>query len=194
MSVKNARRLFLYLLPQYYRLKIALYRQIFGPEAPSFVLYNSLFPQMVLRVGGAKIGTGTRIYRWLTIHESNGTFENLVIGDNVHIGKHVLIDLAETVTIKDRVGVGMYSRIITHRNYGDSELAKTHPEVREPVVIGEDSVLCVNAILLVGTKLGRMCHVLPNSVVSGQFGDNVTLVGNPARATIRTEKRNGCAG
>jgi acetyltransferase-like isoleucine patch superfamily enzyme len=171
-----------------YRLKILLYRCLIGKEALSHVLYYSLFPEVVLKIGGATIGNGTRVSRWLTIHESRGSFGGLSIGDNVHIGKHVFIDLADRVTIKDRAGIGMFSKIITHRHYGDSQLKRRLSTIRKAVVIGQDTVLCANAILLAGTELGSMCHVLPNSVVQGSYSDGVTLVGNPARTSIRAAK------
>lgn len=174
--------------PIYYRFKITLYKCLVGNEALSYVLYNSLFPEMVLKIGGATVGKGTRINRWLTIHESRGSFKKLVIGDKVHIGKHVFIDLSERVIIKDRVGVGMFSKIITHRNLGDSKLHNIYNTFSSPVVISEDTVLNANAIILAGTELGNSCIILPNSVVKGNYGDNITLVGNPARPSIRQEK------
>ncbi len=186
MVLRMIRQLFSIVLPIYYRLKIALYKCLVRDEALSYVLYDSLFPEVVIRIGGAIIGARTRINRWLTIHESRGSFKKLVIGNNVHIGKHVLIDLADSVTIKDRAGIGMFSKIITHRHYADSKLSETLSTSRKPTVIGEDSTLCANSILLVGTRLGSMCHVLPNTVVQGHYGDNVTLVGNPARMSIRS--------
>jgi len=180
--------IFTIILPIYYRLKIVLYKYIVGNEALSYVLYDSLFPTIVLKIGSATVGKGTRINRWLTIHESRGSFKKLVIGDKVHIGKHVLIDLSESVIIKDRVGIGMFSKIITHRNLGDSKLHNIYNTFCAPVVIGEDTILSANAIILAGTVLGSGCIVLPNSVVKGHYDDNVTLVGNPARMSIRLKK------
>lgn len=180
--------IFTIILPVYYRLKIALYKCLIGNEALSYVLYDSLFPAIVLKIGGATIGKGTRINRWLTIHESRGSFKKLVIGDKVHIGKHVFIDLSESVIIKNRAGIGMFSKIITHRNLGDSKLRNIYDTFCAPVAIGEDVILNANAVILAGTKLGSGCIVLPNSVVKGYYGDNVTLVGNPARMSIRLKK------
>ena len=181
--------IFTIILPIYYRLKIVIYKLLVGNEALSYVLYDSLFPAMVLKIGGATVGKGTRINRWLTIHESRGSFKKLIIGDKVHLGKHVFIDLSESVVIKDRAGIGMFSKITTHRNFGDSKLRNIYHTLCAPVVIGEDTILNVNAIILEETELGSGCIVLPNSVVQGHYGDNVTLVGNPARMSIRLKKR-----
>ena len=180
--------IFIIIFPIYYRLKIALYKYLVGDEALSYVLYDSLFPVIVLKIGGATVEEGTRINRWLTIHESRDSFKKLVIGDKVHIGKHVFIDLSENVIIKNRAGIGMFSKIITHRNLGDSKLNEIYKPFCVPVVIGEDTILNAHAIILAGTKLGSGCIVLPNSVVKGHYGDNVTLVGNPARVSIRLKK------
>ena len=181
--------IFTIILPIYYRLKIVIYKFLVGDEALSYVLYDSLFPAVVLKIGGATVRKGTRINRWLTIHESHGSFKKLIIGDKVHIGKHVFIDLSERVFIKDRVGLGMFSKIITHRNLGDSTLHNIHHTYCAPVAIGEDTVINANAMILPGTELSSGCIVLPASVVQGHYGDNVTLVGNPARMSIRLKKR-----
>lgn len=168
MIVKVVKKnIFKFILPVYYRIKIALYKCLVGNEALSYVLYNSLFPVIVLKIGGATIGKGTRVQRWLTIHESSGAFKNLIIGNKVHIGKHVFIDLSEKVTIKDRVAIAMFSKILTHRNFGDSKLSNVHKTICKPVIIGEDTVLNINAIILHGTKLGSNIVILPNSVVRG---------------------------
>jgi len=180
--------IFIIIFPTYYRLKIILYKYLVGDEALSYVLYDSLFPAMVLKIGGATIGKGTRINRWLTIHESCGSFKKFVIGDKVHIGKHVFIDLSDKVIIKDRAGIGMFSEILTHRNLGDSKLHSIYNTFCAPVVIGEDTILNANAIILAGTKLGSGCIVLPNSVVNGEYSDTITLIGNPARMSIRLKK------
>lgn len=184
--VRIARRAgFRTILPLYYMIKAALFQRLVGNEGLSYVLYGSLFPEVVLRLGGAEVGNGTRINRWLTIHESNGSFRNLHLGKFVRLGKHVFIDLADEVRIGDRANIGMYSRIITHRNFGDSRLLEAYPEHHAPVVIGEDSILSAGATLLAGTRLGPSCIVLPNTVVEGAFEGNVTLAGNPARKSIR---------
>ncbi len=159
--------IFKFIFPVYYRLKIVLYKCLVGNDSLSCVLYNSLFPVIVLKIGGATMGKGTRVQRWLTIHESRGSFKNLTIGNKVHIGKHVFIDLSEKVTIKDRVAIAMFSKILTHRNFGDSKLSNIHKTICAPVTIGENTVLNINAIILYGTKLGSNIIILPNSVIEG---------------------------
>ena len=115
-------------LPRYYKIKVWFYTIMVAEEAASYVLYESIRPDIVLRLFGAKIGRNVRINRGLLLHETNNSFANLTVGDDVHIGKFVLIDLSEKVTIGNRVGIGMFSKILTHQNLGDSLLSQIYPK------------------------------------------------------------------
>jgi len=144
----------------------------------------------VLRIGGAKIGKNVRVHRWLTIHESRGTFKNLTIGDDVFIGKNVLIDLSDKVTLGNRSGIGMNTIIITHSNFGDSSLAKTHPPTTAEVEIMEDCAIGWGCIINKGTKIMKETILLPGAVVGGILRECSTYGGNPARRIPRVEWEN----
>jgi acetyltransferase-like isoleucine patch superfamily enzyme len=165
----------------YYRIKIRLLRAIVGERAIEVVLSQSLFPRLVLELGGAKIGDGTRVYPGLIVHESQGSFSRLVIGEKVHIGKHVLLDLTEPITIGNRVGIGMFSKVLTHQNLGDSTLRDFYPRESGPMVIADDVVLAASSILLYPTRLAPRTLVSAGSVVRGAFERPCVLIGNPAR-------------
>jgi|GEM_PF-1108453 acetyltransferase-like isoleucine patch superfamily enzyme len=168
----------------FYRAKAALLRLIAGDEALAYVLHDSLFPALVLQIGGAKLGRNTRINRWLTIHESRGSFRNLTIGDDVHIGKHVLIDLTGRVTIGNRAGIGMYSRILTHQNLGDSALSEKYPPEAGDIIIPDDVVLAAGSMVLYPTVLQPGTLVSAGSVTRGTYDRAGVLVGNPARMSL----------
>ena len=176
-----AKNVFLALLLRYYRFKVALYRLIIKEEAWASVLHDSLFPEMVLRLGGADIGTNVRVHRWLLIHESRGSFRNLKIGDDVFLGKRIIIDLSDKVTIGNRCAVGMDVKIITHVNLGDSILSALYPPEKAPVEILDDAIVNWGAIVNKGTRIGAAVIVLPGSVVSGNLKDGQIYAGNPAR-------------
>lgn len=173
-------------LPLYYRLKVFLYGWIAGPDAASAVVTGCLRPDVVLRLYGARIGKNVRINRGLILHETGNDFSNLTIGDDVHIGRGVLIDLSGRVTIGDRAGIGMFTRLLTHQNLGDSTLSRDYPASRGDVVIGEDVVTGCGAILLYPTRLAPRTLVSAGSVVRGSYDTPCVLVGNPARPTFPT--------
>ena len=165
----------------YYRAKIALFARFLGPEAIAVVLYHSLFPWYVLELGGAKLGRHVRVQGSLLLHECGGSFATLTVGDRVHIGKGVLIDLSSPVTIGNRVTIAMYSRILTHQNVGDSALAKAYPPITGPLCIPDDVVLGVGCTLLFPTKLTAGTFVAAGAVVRGHHPESVLLAGVPAR-------------
>lgn len=168
-------------LKYFYRIKVHFYKLIVGREAAAYVLYDSLRPEMVLRMYGAKIGRNVRINRWLILHETNNDFSNLTIGNDVHIGKHVLIDLSAKVTIGNRVGIGMFAKIMTHQNLGDSCLNEKYPKETGDIEIPDDVVISSSAIILFPTKLSEKTLVSAGSVVRGVYEDSFILIGNPAR-------------
>lgn len=180
--IRSPKRVYFYL---YYVLKVAVLKLVIGSEAIAYVLHDSFFPDLVLKIGGARIGSGVRVGRWLTIHESRGTFKNLEIGDDVFIGKRVLIDLSANVKIGNRCSVGARTTIITHVNYGSSSLSVMYPRSESDVVMLDDSQIAWGCIIVKGTVIGKQVLVLPGSVAGGTLKDGATYGGNPARQLPR---------
>jgi acetyltransferase-like isoleucine patch superfamily enzyme len=145
------------LLPIYYRIKISILKKIIGDEAISYVLYDCLVPAVVLKMYGCKIGTNVRIGRWLTIHETHENFSKLTIGNNVHIGKHVMLDISEQIIIEDNVTIAMGVKVLTHVNFGDSELKTFYPSSQGKVVIKKSAYIGANAVIL-----SSLCIILKN--------------------------------
>jgi acetyltransferase-like isoleucine patch superfamily enzyme len=167
----------------WYRFKIFLFRFIVGEAAIEIVLYNSWFPRFVLEIGGATIGKNTRVYRWLSVHESQGSFKNLVIGENVHIGKFVFLDLTAPLTIGNRVGIGMFAKVLSHQNLGNSTLSESRPRSSGPMTIPDDAVISASSMVLYPTRLAPGTLVAAGSVVRGEYETPCVLMGNPARVT-----------
>lgn len=165
----------------YYRLKVKFLKVLVGHEAVAYVLYNSLFPSIVLKIGGATVGKNVRVNRWLILHESRGTCKNLEIGDDVFLGKSVMIDLSEKVQIGNRCAIGMGVKIITHANFGDSTLSENYPPDKAGVEIRDDSVINWGCIINKGTRIMEKVIVLPGSVVNGTLKECSIYCGNPAR-------------
>lgn len=61
---------------------------------------------------------------------------------------------------------------------------------RAPIVIGDNTFIGMNAIILKGTAIGRNCIVGAGSVVHGTFPDGVVIAGNPAKI-IKSTSENG---
>lgn len=184
MNKRLRRKIIELIIKIYYRMKITWYKLIVGNEAAAYVLYESILPKLVLQMYGAKMGNNVRINRWLILHETKNDFSSLTIGNDVHIGKGVLIDLSGKVTIGNRVGIGMFSKILTHQNLGDSQLSKIYLPVRGDISIPDDVVIAANAVVLFPTKLFERTLVSAGSVVGGEYNSSCVLIGNPARKSM----------
>lgn len=115
--------------------------------------------------GGIELGDGVVIGPGCILYGA-GTIR---IGDYSHMGPGAMImaqagDVASVNRLTDRPG---------HRN--------------EPVEIGEGVWIGAGAVILGNTRLGNNCVVGPNSVVSGDYLEGTTLIGNPARAIHRRD-------
>ena len=125
-------------------------------------------------------------------------------GARIRIGNHVGISGAtiyarKEITIGDNCCIGGNVKILDN-DFHPVEAEKRNellsgkaPESGEraewigtkPITIGKNCFIGCNAIILKGTVLGDGCVVGAGSVVSGTFGDNQVIAGNPARV-IRT--------
>lgn len=110
------------------------------------------------------------------------------IGDRVGMSGSTIY-ARDQITIGDDTLIGANGKII------DNDFHPIDPEERlsgsldrlktRPVVIGKNVFIGCNSIILKGTQIGDNCVVGAGSVVSGVFGPNLVIAGNPARV-IRT--------
>jgi acetyltransferase-like isoleucine patch superfamily enzyme len=107
----------------------------------------------------------------------------MTIADDVWIGQQCFLHSAGGITIGPRVGIGPSVRIITsyHQDEGRSKSLLDSKIVFAPVVIGEDSDIGVNAVILPGVTIGKGVQVGAGSVVSTNIPDYSVAIGVPAR-------------
>ena len=152
-------------------------------EAANRFLSSLAFSAMVaptLRIFGARVGKNARIYSPLVLN--NTKFANLLVGDNCHIGRGVLLDLADRIEIGDNVTISMNTTIVTHVDFGDSPLGRTEfPPTHAPVKIGVGSYIGAGATILHGVEIGESCVVAAGAVVRRDVPSNEVVAGVPAR-------------
>jgi acetyltransferase-like isoleucine patch superfamily enzyme len=140
---------------------------------------RSMIP--ILRRHGAKIGERCDIEAPLLFHNcKNGRFDNLVVGDDCHIGKNCFFDLCEQVILENNVVVSMQSTFITHINVGNSELKKIYPTASGKIVVRRHAYLGVNVTVLKGVEIGDHALVAAGSVVNGNVEPHSVAGGVPA--------------
>ena len=113
----------------------------------------------------------------LLVDRENG---RIVVGDNCRINGAYL-------HAKKNITIGKNCLIAAGTNILDSNGHKlvSHDRTQgeddpKDIVIGNNVWLCLNSIILKGTKIGNNSVVTANSVVKGEFPDNCVIQGNPA--------------
>ena len=135
------------------------------------------------------IGCGCTIMDWFRIETvtkyAGMEFHPYVrIGNNVTINQNFHCTCAESIIIESGVSItancGIFDIIHPYENVKENpRLAKISTA---PVLIGENSMIGMNSVIMPGVCLGKHTIVGANStVVSGHYPDNVVLAGSPAR-------------
>ena len=151
-----------------------LTRVIWGSLARPFWILVPLLRPSLIRLFGGKVGRGCRIARTASIYIP----WHVQLGDNVQIGPRAIIYSLGMITLGD--GVILDER--AHLCAGTHDMDDPEFElIRMPITIGDESFIGLDVYVAPGVTLGRNCRVWPRASVYGDFPDDTTLRGNPAR-------------
>ncbi|BDU94261.1 acyltransferase [Clostridium perfringens] len=131
---------------------------------------NDAYKTYLMEVGGVKIGKHTVVYA------PNHTFIDTNKKHMISIGDYCKITSGVTILSHD------YSRSVASRVYGQFIGGTLPVNIGDNVFIGE------HATILMGTNIGNNCIIGANSVVKGDFPDNVVIAGNPAKIICTLEE------
>jgi acetyltransferase-like isoleucine patch superfamily enzyme len=154
---------------------------IFGFEAANRTIstLDKVTLMKILKRNGAQIGNDCDIESGLTFHNCQD-YSNLIIGDNIHIGKNCFFDLAAEIEFGNNVVVSMCTNFITHINMKKSELSSLFPGNAGKICIGKNTYIGAGTNILMGIELGENCFVAAGSVVTKSFDSNSFIAGVPA--------------
>ena len=145
----------------------------------------------ILREFGANVGKDVSIHGPIHIVNADGDFRRLTLGDNVHLGTDVLIDLAEDVRIETRATLSMRSNIITHMDVGPGPLKERHPRKAAPVTIKAGAYLGIGATVLHGVTVGAEATIGAHALVDRDVAPGATLLAPRARLSASVAKDPG---
>lgn len=108
----------------------------------------------------------------------------ILIGDNVGISG-ATIYARKKIEIGDNTLIGGNVKILDN-DFHPLEIEARNNDVKEkilakPIKIGKNCFIGCNSIILKGTELGDGCIVGAGTVVSGKFGPNSVIAGNPGK-------------
>lgn len=128
------------------------------------------------------IGKNTLIEDFTTINNGAG---DIIIGDNARIGIGSVV--IGPVRFGNKVGLGQHV-FISGFNHGYEDGSRDSNEqalVKKEVVIGDDSHIGANAVIVAGVHIGKRCQIGAGSVVTKDIPDYSVAVGNPAKVIKR---------
>lgn len=135
----------------------------------------------ILREFGARVGDDVSIHGPIHIVNADVDFRRLAIGNGVHLGTDVLIDLADDVFIDDEATLSMRCNIITHIDVGPGPLKERHPRAHGEVQIGRGAYLGIGATVLHGVTVGAEATIGAHALVDRDVAAGTTLLAPRAR-------------
>lgn len=166
-------------------INLSVIEKIFG-----FEYINNKLPSLekeliipVLLKHGAEIGDGSEIETGLIINSwnKNDAYKSLKIGKNVYIGKNVTLDIKGEVVIGDNVTISFGSVIISHIDIRAEKLSSVYKSTYYSTIIGKNTYLGANVIVLGGVKIGENILISAGSVVIKNLESNSVYGGNPTK-------------
>ena len=140
---------------------------------------RKLFLQLLKsKIGKDSILMDIKFFNW---HHKGP--EGFKVGNQCFIGDETLIDLYDSVILKDQVTIAQRVTILTHLNVGykDHPLQKYFPKKSKPVIFENCSVIGAGAIILPGVTIGEESFVAAGSVVTKNVPKRTLVAGVPAK-------------
>ncbi len=128
----------------------------------------------MLRLFGASVGSGARIYPTVSIIIP----WNLTIGDEATIGDRVILYALGSIAIGARVTISQGSHLCagTH-DYRKADF----PLLKRPIAIGEGAWICADAFIGPDVTIGKYAIVGARAVAMRDVAARTIVAGNPAR-------------
>lgn len=175
---------FLYI---FYSISLLWHKLFHGAHAEEYFVEKAKYPRIALKLIGTPIGKKCRIRNGLVLY--NYSKNKLTIGDNVHIGKDVFLDLSEAISIGNNCTISMGSKILTHMNVGDSNLREEYPSSSGQIDI-EDNVYigAASTVLHTAKKIANRTLLAAHSLLDQPTLENGVYAGSPAVLKKQSKK------
>lgn len=114
------------------------------------------------------------------------------IGNNVHCSRNCHIGAINKIVIEDNVLLGSNVLISDHSHGETFDFSRPRNELplysKGDILIGENTWIGDNAIILPGVHIGKNCVIGANAVVTKSYEEEgLVLAGNPAKVVKRAQ-------
>jgi len=139
-----------------------------------------------LRHYGARISVDVTFNPPILFHNfadrSIEPFSNLVVGKGCYLGREILLDLKEKITIEDFATLAMGVTIVTHTDVARSPLKESLVQsTQSPVTIRQGAYLAARSTVLQGVEIGECAVVAAGALVNKSVPKYAVYGGIPAR-------------
>jgi carbonic anhydrase/acetyltransferase-like protein (isoleucine patch superfamily) len=111
-------------------------------------------------------------------------YGRLMIGEGVTISFGAIVHCGTSVSLGDRSGLGERVSLVDSEHTADGsdvDAYRDAPTVHAPIVVGPNTLVLTNSVILRGVTLGKNSIVGASSVVlAGDYPDSSLIVGSPA--------------
>ena len=135
----------------------------------------------MFRLMGFHIGAGTVIGGMPTLTGGKGLHKRLIIGEDVWLNFGCIFDLADQITIGNRVDMGHEILIMTTTHEIGNQPRRAGERMTKPVVIGNGTWLGARCTILPGVTVGEGAIVAAGAVVTKDVESNTLVGGVPAK-------------
>lgn len=195
MIGKVISRIFLFLCEQVQRFKSKTYSVIISGGFAQFGRNSVLIPPIRLE-GERHIAIGDGVYignrSWIQTLPDCTAPVGLRIGNGTSIGSGAVISAAHSIIVEEDVLMAQNVCIVDHiHKYADlgQPIKNQGIDKIAPVVIGRNTWIGQNVIILPGVSIGRHCVIGANSVVNRSIPDYSLAAGSPARVIKEIAER-----
>ena len=131
-----------------------------------------------------RMGKETVIETFATVNNGAG---DVILGDGVRIGIGSVV--IGPVTIQSGAGLGQHVFIsgFNHGYKDGTQNSSIQPLDKKVVIIGKDTHIGANSVIVAGVHIGCRCQIGAGSVVTKDIPDYSVAVGNPAKVIKRDD-------
>jgi len=164
-------------------LRFNLIRFLYGFDSANNYLKraNKYAVIPILKLNKATIGKLCDIETGITYHNCKKDYSNLIIGDNCHIGKNCFLDLRDKILIGNNVTISMNTILLTHQDFGKSQLSGIYHPKNEKLIIGDNVYIGASSTLLMGIEIGNNSLIAAGSIVVDNVASRSIVGGVPGR-------------